>query len=65
MGVEFWRYWRMEGFIEHFGSIADPRVERNRKHKLNDILFLTLAAVLCGFDEWEEVEAFGQKNKAG
>lgn len=54
----------MQGFIEHFGSIADPRVERTKKHKLIDILFLTLAAVLCGCDEWEEIEAFGEKKES-
>ncbi|MBD0300176.1 MAG: ISAs1 family transposase, partial [Nitrososphaera sp.] len=51
----------MQGFIEHFGDIPDPRVERTKKHKLIDILFLTLAAVLCGCDEWEEIQAYGEK----
>lgn len=49
--------------MEHFGSIADPRVERTKKHKLIDILFLTLAAVLCGCDEWEEIQSFGEKKE--
>src|SRR5919199_3830497 len=54
----------MQGFIEHFGDIPDPRVERTKKHKLIDILFLTLAAVLCGCDEWEEIQAYGEKKES-
>lgn len=53
----------MQGFIEHFGDIPDPRVERTKKHKLIDILFITLAAVLCGCDEWEEIAAYGEKKE--
>ena len=54
----------MQGFIEHFGDIPDPRVERTKKHKLIDILFLTLAAVLGGCDEWEEIQAYGEKKES-
>jgi predicted transposase YbfD/YdcC len=53
----------MQGLIEHFGELPDPRVDRTKKHKLIDILFLTLAAVLCGCDEWEEIQAFGEKKE--
>lgn len=47
-------------FTRHFADLADPRVERTRKHRLDDILVLTLCAVLCGADSFEEVERFGQ-----
>lgn len=53
----------MQGFIQHFGDIPDPRVERTKKHKLIDILFITLAAVLCGCDEWEEIQAYGERKE--
>ncbi len=42
----------MTGFIEQFGTTTDPRVDGTKKHKLIDILFITLAAILCGCDEW-------------
>lgn len=54
----------MQGFVEHFGDIPDHRVESTRKHKLIDIVFITLFAVLCGCDEWEEIEAYGEKKEA-
>ena len=50
----------MADFIGHFSIIPDPRIERCKKHKLIDILFLCMAAVVCGAEGWEEIEDFGQ-----
>lgn len=55
----------MTGFIEQFGDIADARMDRTKKHKLIDILFITLAAILCGCEEWEEIASYGQKKRDG
>lgn len=43
-----------------FDSLPDFRVERTKRHKLTDIVFITLCAVLCGFDGWEEIELFAK-----
>lgn len=49
-----------ENFLTHFSSLTDPRKEtQNKRHKLGDILVLTLLAVICGADSWVEVEEFG------
>lgn len=48
--------------IEAFSSIEDPRVERHKRHKLIDIIVLTICAVVSGSDGWESIEEFG-KNK--
>jgi len=45
--------------IHHFSSIEDPRVNRQKKHKLQDIFFISLCAVICGADNWVAIEAFG------
>jgi len=45
-----------------FEQLEDPRVERTKRHKLIDIISITLCAVLCGCNDWEEIELFG-KNK--
>ena len=50
----------MSDFISHFSSIPEPRIERCRKHALLDILFLSISAILCGADGWEEIEDFGR-----
>jgi predicted transposase YbfD/YdcC len=49
----------MSGIMEHFGEIADPRIDRKKLHKLQDIIFITIAAVICGADDWEDIEDWG------
>jgi predicted transposase YbfD/YdcC len=45
---------------ESFASLEDPRVERNKKHLLLDIIILTLCAVISGAEGWEAIEEFGE-----
>ena len=33
-------------FLKYFDSIADPRIERYKKHNLLDILLLAISAIL-------------------
>ena len=47
---------------EAFSSLEDPRVERHKRHKLIDIIVLTICAVISGAEGWEAIEQFG-KNK--
>lgn len=46
-------------FLSHFDVIADPRIERCKKHNLLDILLLAISAVLSGAEGWEQNEDFG------
>jgi predicted transposase YbfD/YdcC len=48
---------------EHFGQVHDPRVERTKWHPLLSIFFIAIAAVICGADEWTEIEAFGKAKR--
>jgi len=48
--------------VDAFSKIEDPRVERNKRHKLIDIIVLTICSVISGADGWEGIEEFG-KNK--
>src|SRR5438132_4506902 len=50
-----------EGVKGCFEGLRDPRVIGRTAHKLTDILFLTLCAVLCGMDDWEAVEEWGKE----
>ena len=49
---------------EHFADLPDPRVERTRKHRLDDILVIALCAILCGATSFEDIEQFGECRKA-
>ena len=50
--------------IEHFTSLEDPRIDRNKFHELFDIIVLTVCAMASGADGWEAIEQFG-KGKLG
>lgn len=50
----------LEKFIKSFCDMPDPRVVGRTDHSLLDILVLTVCAVLCGADDWEAVEVFGE-----
>ena len=41
--------------ISCLGGVKDPRIERTKKHKLIDILVITVCAHLCSADNWVEV----------
>ncbi|MGL5016526.1 MAG: transposase family protein [Luteolibacter sp.] len=40
-------------------ELEDPRVERTRKHHLGDLLFISLCAVICGCESFEDMQEFG------
>jgi predicted transposase YbfD/YdcC len=46
-------------FARYFADLPDPRVDRTKWHRLDDILVITLCAVICGADSFEEIERFG------
>jgi predicted transposase YbfD/YdcC len=47
-------------FTRYFADLPDPRADRTKRHSLHDILGVTLCAVICGADNFEEIERFGQ-----
>jgi predicted transposase YbfD/YdcC len=50
--------------IHHFSSLKDPRVNRQKKHQLQDIFFISLCAMICGADNWVAIEEFGLAKEA-
>jgi predicted transposase YbfD/YdcC len=46
---------------QHFSKVSDPRIERTKRHKLLDIICIAICAVICGADNWVEIENFGQQ----
>jgi predicted transposase YbfD/YdcC len=43
--------------------MPDPRIERCKAHSLEDIIFITIAAVICGAETWNEIEAYGESKE--
>lgn len=45
--------------LEHFASLDDSRRDHGKLHQLEDILVVTICAVICGADSFVAVETFG------
>jgi len=46
--------------IDHFSTLKDPRIERHKRHRLEDIIVLSICGVLSGAEGWEAIEHYGQ-----
>jgi predicted transposase YbfD/YdcC len=53
----------MTGLIRFFEVMEDPRVDRTKHHQFIDIISITIAAVICGCEDWNEIELFGKLKK--
>lgn len=41
--------------VDHFSSIKDPRIDRTKKHLLIEIIVMTIVAILCGAEDWDDL----------
>lgn len=47
-----------------FAQVEDPRMERTKLHRLQDIIILAICGVICGAEGWVEIEEFGKAKEA-
>ena len=51
-------------FLSIFKKVEDPRQDcENKKHLLIDIITISVCAVICRCETWEEVSEFGNHKK--
>jgi predicted transposase YbfD/YdcC len=50
--------------LEHFAELPDPRIERTRRHRLQDIVTIAICAVICGAEGWTDMELFGKAKES-
>ena len=48
---------------DHFAVVGDPRIERQKKHKLKDILVISLCGMICGLEHWTQMEDFAKTHE--
>jgi hypothetical protein len=48
----------LQSLVDWLQDIEDPRLERTRHHQLNDILVLSVLAVMSGADGWADIEDY-------
>jgi predicted transposase YbfD/YdcC len=49
----------LESLEKHFEGLSDPRSASRIEHHLMDIVLITICAVICGAEDWGEVEEYG------
>lgn len=49
-------------FTTHFSTLKDPRrtTKGNFQYPLEEILFLTISAIICGWNDWEDIIYLGK-----
>lgn len=48
------------GIIDLCKQIDAPRMDRKKVHKMETIIYISIAAVICGAQSWNEIEEFGK-----
>ena len=42
----------------YFCGMHDPRIDRRKVHKMEDLIFISIACVLCGGESWYDMELY-------
>lgn len=53
----------MNKLLKFAKGIKDFRLNRKKLHPVENIVFITVLAVICGMETWEEIEDFGEDRK--
>ncbi len=49
--------------LSYFSEMKDPRINRTKRHLMDDIIFIAIASVLCGCESWNDMEEYGEIKK--
>jgi len=55
---------RMKTLCECFSNLPDPRVNRQRRHLLIDIVVIATLAVMANADAWKDIQIWGESHQA-
>ena len=54
---------RIASLSKHFQNLKDPRAEHSTSHLLIDMVIITICAMICGANNWVEIENYGYAKK--
>ena len=54
----------LQEFLDLFGNVPDPRARRGVWHVWHEILFIAISATICGADDPDDIEFWGELNEA-
>jgi predicted transposase YbfD/YdcC len=50
-------------FFAHFANLEDPRIERSKRHRLLEVVFIAVCALLSGANDFVGMEKFGKSKR--
>ena len=50
-------------FLSYFCNMKDHRINRKKRHPLENIIAITLVAVICNVETWEDIVFFADAKK--
>jgi|APSaa5957512576_1039674.scaffolds.fasta_scaffold30701_1 predicted transposase YbfD/YdcC len=50
----------LSNLITHLGTVPDPRIDRGKLHRLDEMLFVAICAIISGAEGWSDIEEFGR-----
>lgn len=56
--------WRLASLVDMFSGLEDPRVNRQRRHLLVDIVVSAVCAVIANADTWKDIALWARANQA-
>jgi hypothetical protein len=54
----------LKGCLKMLKSVPDPRIDRQKRHRLSDILAIAVLAYVSGGDGFRDMERYGRKHAA-
>jgi predicted transposase YbfD/YdcC len=54
---------KQHSLLSYFEDLKDPRMDRTQKHPMESLVFISVAAITCGADTWDEIQEFGEAKK--
>jgi predicted transposase YbfD/YdcC len=49
--------------VHYFTNLADPRLQRRRRHEFLDILVIAICGTICGCKSWGEITIYGRQKR--
>lgn len=49
--------------VHYFANLADPRLQRRRRHNLLDIIVVAICGTICGCKSWNEIAIYGRNKQ--
>ncbi|RUR18732.1 transposase family protein [Legionella sp. km535] len=49
------------GFLYHFDTLEDPRIDRKKLYPLTELLFVVICANICRAQSWRDFVTFGEE----